>query len=224
MVVCPARGANAVAVAEYVIATVLTLFRGTHDVTTRVIAGEWPRESSAGREAAGRVLGLVGLGDIARAVAARAGALGMRLQAHDPYVAADDPVWRALDVDNVALDTLLAGSDVVSLHVPLTDETRGLIDAAAFARMKPGALLVNTTRGGTVDEAALVAVLKEGRLGGAALDVFAEEPLTAAAGAKFRDVPNLILTPHIAGVTEESNRRISEVTIANVLRVLDEGG
>ena len=223
VVVCPARGANAVAVAEYVISAVLTLFRGTHDVTTRVIAGEWPRESLAGREADGRVLGLVGVGDIARAVAARAGALGMRLQAHDPYVAADDPVWRTLNVDNVALDPLLAESDVVSLHVPLTDETRGLIDAAALARMKPDALLINTTRGGTVDEAALVAALKEGRLGGAALDVFAEEPLTAAAGAKFRDVPNLILTPHIAGVTEESNRRISEVTIANVLKVLDAG-
>lgn len=222
VVVCPARGANAVAVAEYVIATILVLSRGIHGVSARVIAGEWPRERLAGRDAAGRTLGLLGFGDIARAVAGRAGALGMRLSAYDPYVDADDPAWRALRAERTELGRVITESDVITLHVPLTEETRNLIDAAALARMKPDALLINTSRGGVVDEAALVAALKDGRLGGAALDVFAEEPLSAEAASLFEGVPNLILTPHIAGVTAESNRRISEVTVENVLRVLND--
>jgi (S)-sulfolactate dehydrogenase len=220
--VFPARGANAVAVAEYAIAGLLVLYRGALLTTDRVIAGAWPRLELIGRELAGKWLGIVGLGDIGRHAAARAGALGMRLMATDPYVPPEDPVWGKLQVERVGLDRLLGESDAVSLHVPLTEETRGLIDEAAFARMKPEAVLVNTTRGGVVDEAALIEALKAGRLGGAVMDVFEEEPLSAEAGARFAGVPNLILTPHVAGVTEESNHRLSAATIENVLRVLNQ--
>jgi (S)-sulfolactate dehydrogenase len=112
---------------------------------------------------------------------------------------------------------LLATADVVSLHVPLTEGTRHLIDATRIAAMKPGAILVNAARGGVVDEAAVAAALRAGHLGGAALDVFETEPLTAEAAAIFAGVPNLILTPHIAGVTVESNTRVSDLIADRVL-------
>ncbi|WP_331303827.1 NAD(P)-dependent oxidoreductase [Methylobacterium oryzae] len=148
----------------------------------------------------------------------------MAVAAHDPFVAADDPAWSPAygPVQREALDALIAESDVLSLHVPLTDRTRGLIDAAALARMPRGAILINAARGGVVDEAAVAASLRSGHLGGAALDVFDREPLDAAAGAVLADVPNLILTPHIAGVTQESNVRVSAVTAAAVRRHLTE--
>ena len=221
--VCPARGGNAVAVAEYVIATALLLLRGAYAASDRVADGEWPRNELIGREAAGRTLGLVGFGDIARQVAARASALGMKLVAHDPLVSPDDPAWEQYDTGPVAFGRLLADADVISLHVPFTDTTSDLFDAAALAAMRPGAVLINTSRGGILDEDALAEALRRGAIGGAAIDVFAGEPVTAAAGARFRGVPNLILTPHIAGVTQEANRRISEITVENVLDVLEAG-
>ncbi|SEH83365.1 (S)-sulfolactate dehydrogenase [Methylobacterium sp. 275MFSha3.1] len=222
--VYPATGANDGAVAEYVVATALLLLRGAYGATARVAAGTWPRNALMGREIAGKRLGLVGFGSIARETARRAAALGMTVAAHDPFVAADDPAWNPATgpVQSQALDALIAQSDVLSLHVPLTDQTRGLIDAAALARMPKGAILINAARGGVVDEAAVAQALRSGHLGGAALDVFDREPLDAAAGAVFADVPNLILTPHIAGVTQESNVRVSAVTAAAVRRHLTE--
>ncbi len=221
VVVCPARGANDVTVAEYVITGLLLAFRKAFFATGQVLEGSWPRLEMIGRELGGKRLGLVGFGDIGRQVARRANAFAMEVIAYDPYVSAGDPIWRELRVARVALERLLSESDAVSLHVPLTDETHHLIDAAALACMKARAVLVNTTRGGVVDEAALVQALKAGRLGGAVMDVFAEEQLSAQAAAVFAGVPNLILTPHIAGVTEESNYRLSAVTVENVLRVLN---
>lgn len=222
--VCPARGANAVSVAEYVIATMLMLLRGAYDASGRVIAGEWPRNDLIGREAAGATMGLIGFGDIARHVATRASALGMTLVAHDPFVHVEDPAWRELRVESVPLDRLLDISDVVSLHTPLTEQTANLIDAAALRRMKDKAILINTTRGGIVVEDDLIAALKDGTIGGAAMDVFAEEPMSAQAGARYAGVPNLVLTPHIAGVSIEGNRWISVLTVQNVLRVLEREG
>jgi (S)-sulfolactate dehydrogenase len=219
--VCPATGANDVSVAEYVVGTALVLLRGAYLSTESVLAGRWPRNALIGREAAGRTLGLVGFGAIARETARRAAALGMSLVACDPFVGPGDPAWAAFGVARRDLPSLLAESDVVSLHVPLTAETRNLVDAAALVGMKPGAILVNAARGGIVDHGALAAALREGRLGGAALDVFEAEPLTAESAAVFAGCPNLILTPHIAGVTEESNVRVSHVTVDNVLRVLE---
>ena len=223
--VCPASGANDVSVAEYVIATVMVLLRGAYFSTPAVVAGSWPRNALInGRETSGRTLGLVGFGAIARETAKRAKALGMGVIAFDPFVPPEHPAWSELDVCPATLDVLLAASDAVSLHVPLTPGTRGLIGADALSRMKPGAILVNAARGGVVDEPALAAALKAGTIGGAALDVFEAEPVPAAAGAVFAGCPNLILTPHIAGVTEELNVRVSSVTATNVLRELERAG
>ena len=214
----PATGANDAAVAEYVITTALLLLRDAYAAGTDVIAGTWPRQRCMGREIGGKVLGLVGFGGIARQTAQRARALGMHVMAHDPFVAATDAAWR--DVKRSELGELLTHADVVSLHLPLTDGTRGLFDAHKIARMKQGAVLVNTARGGIVDEDALVESLRAGHLAGAALDVFESEPVSAASGARFAGIGNLVLTPHIAGVTQESNVRVSAVTADNVRRVL----
>lgn len=223
--VCPATGANDGAVAEYVVATALLLLRGSYGASAAVAAGAWPRNALMGREIAGKRLGLVGFGSIARETARRAAALGMVIAAHDPFVPAGDPAWTPAygPVQRQDLAALIAQSDVLSLHVPLTAETRGLIDAAALARMPAGAVLINAARGGIVDEAAVAAALRSGQLGGAALDVFDREPLDAAGGAPFAGVPNLILTPHIAGVTQESNVRVSAVIAAAVRRHLTQG-
>ena len=217
--VCPASGANDLSVAEYVITAAMMLLRGAWTSTGAVAGGAWPRGRLIGRELSGATLGLVGFGAIARETARRAQALGMTVVAFDPYLAGDDPRWNG--VRRVSFEDALRQSDVVSLHTPLTDETRHLLNADAFALMKPDANLVNAARGGIVDEAALASALKEGRLGGAALDVFETEPLTEEAGERFKDLSNLLLTPHIAGVTAQSNLRVSKVTVANVLRVLD---
>lgn len=217
--VLPATGANAASVAEYVIASALLLVRGAFHSTRAIAEGEWPRgKLGRGGEVGGRTLGLLGMGLIARQVADRAAALGMSVVGHDPYRDADDPAWHG--AESVGFDDLLARSDVLSLHVPLTDGTRGLIGREALARMRSGAVLINTARGGIVDEATLIEALRSGALGGAAIDVFDTEP--PANPALFRDVPNLILTPHIAGVTGEANERVSETTVANVRRALSE--
>ena len=167
--VFPATGANDQAVAEYVIAATLMLLRGAYHAGEAMLAGTWPRQTlMAGREAAGKTLGLVGFGAISRQVAQRARALGMTVAACDPFVAADDPAWREVS-RHATLESLLAAADVVSLHVPLTEGTRNLLDAQALAALKPGAVVINTARGGVVDEAALAESLKAGQLGGAAL-------------------------------------------------------
>jgi len=208
--VFPATGANSLAVAEYVVATAMVLLRGAYLSSADVAAGQWPRgRMSQGRETAGKTLGLVGFGGIGRMTAKLAQGLGMRVLGHDPALAPDAAAWAASGVGRRELDALLAEADVVSLHVPLTDSTRGLIGAARLARMKPDAVLVNTARGGVVDEAALAQALRAGRLGGAALDVFDDEPLRA--GSPLAGAPNLILTPHIGGVTRESNERVSSL-------------
>lgn len=218
--VLPATGANDVAVAEYVITGALMLLRGAYHASARVAAGEWPRQALSGRETGGRTLGLVGFGGIARATAVRAAPLGMRVIAHDPFVPADDPDWGRLAERSDSLEGLLAESDVVSLHVPYTEATHHLMDAAALARMPHGAILINAARGGVVDERALAEALHAGSLGGALLDVFEREPLPA--GSVLAGVPNLVLTPHIAGVTQESNVRVSALTAENVRRALEE--
>lgn len=216
--VLPAQGGNAIAVAEYVIAGILMLRRTAYQGTAQVLAGQWPRQAMMGHETSGSVLGLVGLGAIAREVAQRASHLGMHVIAFDPFVEADDPVWTRVErVEQ--LETLLGGADAVSLHIPLTDATRNLLDASRLAAMRPGSVLINTARGGIVDEAALADALRKGALAGAMLDVFAAEPL--AAGSPLEGAPNLVLTPHIAGVTRESNERISWITVENVHRALE---
>jgi (S)-sulfolactate dehydrogenase len=210
-----ASGANAISVAEHVIGAILVLSRPAFRASDRVVAGAWPRESLIGRELAGRTLGLLGFGATARAVAARAGAFGMPVMASDPMVADAGP-----DVRLVGLDELLTSSDALSVHAPLLDATRGLIDAEAIARMPAGAIIVDTSRGGIVVHEAVIAALRSHHLSGAAFDVFEEEPLTASHAQRYADVPGLLLTPHLAGVTRESNVRVSEVVADAVLAVL----
>jgi (S)-sulfolactate dehydrogenase len=210
--VIPATGANALSVAEYVICAAMLLLRGAYASSGDVLEGRWPREALAGgREIAGKTIGIVGYGAIGRHVARLAAGLGMAVIAHDPALARSDPHW-------CELDALFAGGDVVTLHVPFTPQTRGLVDAARLARMKKDAILINTSRGGVVDEAALAAALRAGRLGGAALDVFSEEPLPA--GSVLQGAPNLLLTPHVSGLTRESNVRVSEMVAAAVAAAL----
>ena len=220
--VIPATGANDVSVAEYVIAGLLMLLRKSYGATEAVAAGQWPRERSIAGEVFGKVLGLVGFGGIARETAKRARALGMEVIAHDPFIPADAAVWAEYGVAPVSLDELLARADAVSLHVPLTEGTRHLIDAKRIAQMKPGAVFVNAARGGVADEEALAEALRSGQVGGALVDVFEKEPL--AAGSPLAGAPNCILTPHIAGVTHESNIRVSALVADKVAQALRKGG
>ena len=218
--VWPATGANDLAVAEYVVTSAMMLLRGAYLASDRVSAGEWPRQSLIGRELSGKVMGLLGFGAIARQVATRARALGMSVIAHDPHLPANDAAWQ--NAQRVGFDRLLQEADVISLHVPLTPQTWHVIDRAAIAKMRAQAVLINAARGGVVDEAALAAALHDGTLGGAALDVFETEPLSAEHGAVFAGIANLVLTPHVAGVTEESNVRVSNLIADKVLNHLKE--
>jgi (S)-sulfolactate dehydrogenase len=218
MKVIPAAGANALAVAEYVIATAMMLRRASYLSTADVVAGKWPRNAlSAGRETAGSTLGLIGYGSIGQMTGALAHGLGMKVIAYDPALPEGHAAWNGA-AHRVDLTTLITTADVISLHVPLVDATRNMFNAERIAAMKPGAILINTARGGIIDEAALAASLKSGHLGGAAIDVFATEPLPAS--DVFAGCPNLILTPHIAGVSFEANVRVSSMIADAVIRAL----
>lgn len=216
--VLPAVGANAAAVAEYVVGLAMTLLRGFLFSSGAVAAGEWPRARLAsGREIAGKTLGLVGYGSVGQRVGELARAVGMRVLAHDPMLPPAHPAWREA-THCAELDDLFRQADVVSLHVPYTPQNAGLVDERRLGLMKPGAVLVNTARGGIVDEAALARALRAGALAGAAVDVFEHEPLPA--GSALAGCPNLFLTPHIAGVTHESNERVSALVAQRIAEVL----
>lgn len=218
--VLPATGTNDETVAEFVIgATVIMLRTGAFHVSAEVLAGEWPRTRViGGRDARGLTIGLVGFGAIARQVALRARAFGMRVLASDPFVPENHPAWKEFGVERRELSGMLPDTNVLSIHVPMTPATRGMIDAQALRSLPKGAYLVNTARGGIVDETELVALLRSGQMAGAVLDVVEKEPL--AAGSHFVGVPNLILTPHVAGITRDANLRASLLTADNVRLVL----
>lgn len=217
--VIPATGANAGAVAEYVIGTAMALLRQAYTRSAETAAGKWPRtELSKGREIAGKTLGLIGFGGIGQLTARLAQALGMTVIAYDPMFDETAAVWNNTGVACRTLDEVLTQSDIVSLHVPLNEQTRNLIGDAALAKMKKTSILINTSRGGIVDEAALSDALRSGRLSGAAIDVFEQEPL--APGSALSEAPNVILTPHIAGVTAESNVRVSALIAERVAAYL----
>ncbi len=218
--VCPSVGANAVSVAEYVIASAMILLRGpAYYATGDVAGGAWDRPKFAGgREIAGLTMGIVGFGSIGQTVGQKARALGMSVIAHDAVMPDNHAAWAA--AQRVTLDTLLSEADVISLHCPKLPQTIDLIDGQAFERMKPSAVLVNSARGGIVNEAACAHALRTGQIAGAALDTLDVEPIDETAQKVFTDVPNLILTPHIAGVTRNANRRIAEFAAETVTRIL----
>lgn len=217
--VIPATGANALSVAEYVVGTAMLLLRGVYQSSGAVAHGKWPRNAlSNGREVGGKTLGLIGFGSIGQLTARLAQGMGMSVLAYDAMLGADHPAFAQAGVRCAGLDEIVGSADVISLHVPLVASTKGLFDAARIAAMKPGAILINTARGGIVDEIALGEALKAGRLGGAAIDVFGVEPMPVV--PHFQDCPNLILTPHVAGVTAEANERVSFLIAQKVLEAL----
>ena len=208
--VIPATGANAESVAEYVVCSAVTLSRGLIPATISTLKGEWPRPRFSGyHEFLGKTLGIVGFGSIGRVVAKKAHAFGLQCIAYDPMLSGESFALDGFSVPLMPLNQLLAQSDAVTLHLPFLPATKDLFNAATLDQMKEGASLINTARGGIVDEKALAERLRSGRLSGAAIDVFAAEP--AKDLSHFVGIENLILTPHIAGVTHESNDRVSQM-------------
>jgi D-3-phosphoglycerate dehydrogenase len=211
--VLTAPSGNTIAAAELTLALLLALVRRVPAADRSMKAGEWDRKGFSGTELHGKVLGLVGAGRIGSTVAQRARAFDMRVMAYDPFLSADQA--QRLGVQLAELDELLREADVISLHLPLTDATRGLIGAARLAIMKPTAVLLNVARGGIADETALVEALKAGRLAGAALDVFEKEPLPA--DHPLRSLENVVLTPHLGASTAEAQHEVA-LEIARAVR------
>ena len=204
-------------VSDHAMALLLALARKIPLSNKLVQSGRWELPPIVPlRRLEGQVLGLVGFGNIPRAVATKAKAFGLKVRTYDPYVAKD--VLAAAGVEGVSFDDLLARSDFISVHAPLLPATRGLINAAAFAKMKKGALIINTARGPLIDEAALIAALDSGHIGGAALDVVTTEPLAKESSLIGRD--NVILTPHTAFYSIEALEELQTKCASDVARVL----
>ena len=215
IVVTRAPGSNTRAVAEHTLAMILALLKDLRPLATTIAGGGWRGGDTAVRDVAGCRLGLVGLGAIGRSVAPLARSFGMIVSAFSPNApeAAFAEIARC-----TSLASLLVGSDVVSLHCPLSEHTRHIIDAAALARLPEQALVINTARGGLIDEAALLTALDSGRLAGAALDVFEVEP--PALADRLRDHPRLMATPHVAGVTPSSLEAMGVAAARCIVAVL----
>jgi phosphoglycerate dehydrogenase-like enzyme len=215
VVVVAPLGANAVSVAELALGLALALARRVVALDRDCRAGGWDR--TPGRELHGSVWGLLGAGATGLACGRLAAALGLRVLAHDPGTSHGAEL-AAAGISLVPLDEVVAGADILSCHLPATPATRHLVDASLLARMRPGALLVNVGRGATVDEEALAGALESGRLGGAALDVRETEPPRSG---RLERLDNVIFTPHVAGITEQSQERILRVLAADISAVLD---
>jgi D-3-phosphoglycerate dehydrogenase len=211
-------GGNAVSVAEHTLALLLSLARSVPQLNSAVHAGRWEKSGAMGTELRGKTLGLVGLGRVGIEVTRRARALEMNVLAHDPYVSA--AVAREVDAAMVPLDELLARSDFVSLHTSLSPATEKMINAQSIVQMKRGARLINCARGELVDEAALAEALRSGRLAGAAVDAFAEEP---PRNSPLLGLPNVVLTPHVAGSTAEAQEEVGTLIAQQVRDFLAEG-
>lgn len=216
--VLAATGANAVSVAEHTITLLLATVKRLLPLDAGLRAGRWEKAGFAGREIAGLRMGLLGIGAIARATAQMARALGLQVQAHDPFAPdlafADAGIARCRD-----LSELFRTSDILSLHCPLTDATRAVVNASTIAQMPPQAYVINTARGGLIDEAALLAAIRSGHLAGAGVDTFAEEP--PPADHPFLTEPRIVLTPHIGGVTREANARVGQEAVRGLIDVLE---
>ena len=211
-------GTNSTDVAEHTLTLILALYRQLGTMDRNVRTGKWGVIDSGVSTFTinGKTVGLVGLGNIGRKVARLLNAFGASVLYTDAFPVAPE-VERELGVTRVAMDTLLAQSDIVSVHVPLNDATRGMLGAAQFAQMKPTAMVVNTCRGPVVDEPALIAALQTGQIAGAALDVLTQEP--PALDNPLFEMENVVLTPHIAGVTRDTWARRGEFIFANLQRV-----
>ncbi|HTE56586.1 MAG TPA: phosphoglycerate dehydrogenase [Kofleriaceae bacterium] len=214
-----APSGNAVTTAEHALCLLMSLARHIPQATASMKAGKWEKNKFSGVEIMGKTLGVVGLGNIGRIVADRAQGLKMKVVASDPFIGRDAAA--RLGVELVDLDELLSRADFITVHTPLTSETRGVIGAAAFARMKPGSMVVNAARGGVVDEDALLAALESGHIAGAALDVFVEEP--PAAGSKLVAHPRVVCTPHLGASTEEAQEKVAIEVAEQIVAFAEHG-
>ncbi|HVP66909.1 MAG TPA: phosphoglycerate dehydrogenase [Anaeromyxobacteraceae bacterium] len=219
VVVMNTPGGSSVTVAELTVAMMLALSRHIAQATASVRAGRWEKKKFQGRELAGKTLGVVGIGNIGSVVVDRARAMKMRVVAFDPFISPESA--EKLGVELVPLEELWSRADVVSLHVPLTDNTRNLVNAATLAKMRKGALLVNCARGGLVDEAALAQALASGHLGGAALDVFEKEP-PSPDNPLFK-LDTFICTPHLGASTEEAQAAVAVAICEQLVAYLVHG-
>jgi D-3-phosphoglycerate dehydrogenase / 2-oxoglutarate reductase len=218
IVVMNAPGANTISVTELAMTQLLSLARRLPAADASMKQGKWDKKSFLGEEVRGKVIGLVGFGRVGREVARRAKAFAMTVIAHDPFVSADSA--KELDVNLVSLDELCARSDYISLHLPVTAESRHLFDAARLARCKRGVKLINTARGELIDEAALVEAIRAGQVAGAALDVFTQEPTT---NHELQQLPQVIASPHIAASTREGQEQVGLETAAALRDFLKSG-
>ena len=207
-------GANADAVAEHAISMMLALVRDLAKLDRTIRAGGWEGTAWLGRDFRGSVVGILGYGSIGRSTAHLAAALGADVVIMDATRNEADGFKMVTD-----LDEFLRRVDILSLHCPLTEQTRGLIGKRELALLKPGSIIVNTARGPVINEAALIDSLTSGHLGGAGLDTFEIEPLQA--GSPLRDIPNVILTPHVAGVTRQAALRVATMTARNIADFLN---
>ena len=205
IVVMNAPDGNTITTAEHTIALLVALARNVPQANSSVKAAKWERKKFIGAELRGKTLGIIGLGRIGRAVAQRAAALGMKIVAHDPFIAVDSA--GDVEIESASLDQVLARADFLTIHTPLTTETRGLINADAFEKMKPGARVINCARGGLVDEAALHDAIVSGKIAGAALDVFEQEPPPAEHPLLRLD--EVIVTPHLGASTTEAQEAVA---------------
>ena len=221
IVVTAGRNANAIAVAEYVMAALLHDARDLATADASVRGGAWDRQRFGGFELWGRTLGLIGVGEIGRRVAKRARAFGMQVIGYDPLVGPYDFAPGEQEIALLALDEVLSRADAISLHVPLIPATRHLINAERLRLLRPNAILINSARGGIIDEAALLGALNAGHLRRAVLDVREIEP--PPPDDPLRTCPSVILTPHIAGLTAEAQERTARLVVTDVLQVLAGG-
>ena len=212
-----ARGTNAQSVAELAFALMFSVARSTPWLNARTCSGHWDKATHTGIELMGKALGVVGLGSIGQILAGLVAPLNMSVRIYDPFLKGDPGVPGAIVVDN--LHDLLDASDVVSLHCPLTPATRNLIGAAELALIGARGILINTARGGLVDEAALVEALKDGAIAGAGLDTFAQEP--PSKDSPLFALPNLVATPHVGANTHEARARVGVRAIELALEVLE---
>ncbi|WP_435520849.1 NAD(P)-dependent oxidoreductase [Caenimonas aquaedulcis] len=211
-----AAGANAAAVAEHALALLLACAKSVPQLDARMRTGHWDKATHKSIELEGKTVGLVGVGAIGARFAKMAIAMGMNVVAFDPYAKEFPP-----GVRSVTLETLWRESDAISLHCPLTADNRGLLNAATLAQCKRGVIVVNTARGGLVDEAAMLDAVRSGQVGAAGLDSFAQEPMVA--GHPFAGEPRIILSPHVGGVTGEAYVKMGVGAVQNLKQVVEQG-
>lgn len=213
IIVTNTPGVNAEAVGELAVAMMLSVARRVPYLDGQTRNGAWVR--STGVELRGKTVGILGLGAIGKVVARCCAGLGMTVTAYDPYI--NEAYCAEHGIESKSLDAVLADSDVISLHLPLTEETNHMIDAAAIAKMRDGAIVINTSRGGIVDEAAAAEALRSGKLGGLGLDAFEQEPPT---GSPLFDLPNVVVTPHTGAHTREATENMARMAVDNLIAEL----